>query len=335
MIIDAQYRFIKQIDEQPTATLANNAQRPETQYAMHLAEPTRSGNERATPRSKENKHRVPGEFARQPIKADECVSMLDTLVSAASGGTTVTKQSDNQVAKTTQTTNRSKKNTEARMPRVTANKALNEKLFKSTYKNASEQLRTPRNGILWQLSDKENASMINNDEDKNNTVQSAVTIPIIATMYTDSSASSFDKLLRYISTLDENESSSLVSYPENKTACTGSAGDLIPSVSSRASLLIEKNGLYGLPLNTTEISETFPERVLIAGLDADGRVLACALQLFDSGIEPIILAPFVFSSGGDDHRQGGLACLARCIGEERVIDDTGECIRLVSPLGFI
>ncbi len=60
------------------------------------------------------------------------------------------------------------------------------------------------------------------------------------------------------------------------------------------------------------------EKVFIAGIDIDMCVLKIAMDLFDMGIEPIVLTDCCASTAGLQAHLAGLAVLSRNIGADRL-----------------
>jgi len=60
-------------------------------------------------------------------------------------------------------------------------------------------------------------------------------------------------------------------------------------------------------------------RVHLCGIATDKAVLKCALDLFDGGIEPVVLAHATGSDAGPALHEAGLQILRRTIGERQVI----------------
>ncbi len=56
----------------------------------------------------------------------------------------------------------------------------------------------------------------------------------------------------------------------------------------------------------------------IAGIATDNCVLKCAVDLFEAGLRPVVLADFCASHAGPDHHQWGLAIIERFIGADQV-----------------
>ncbi len=86
-------------------------------------------------------------------------------------------------------------------------------------------------------------------------------------------------------------------------------------------LVFAKPGLCGLPSELTSyLSQHQIEQVAIAGIDTDMCVLKIAMDLFDEGIEPIVLTDCCASTAGLQAHLAGLAVLSRNIGAQRLQD---------------
>ncbi len=59
--------------------------------------------------------------------------------------------------------------------------------------------------------------------------------------------------------------------------------------------------------------------VHLCGIATDSCVLKCAVDLFEAGIEPVVLADCCASHGGPQCHQAGLMLLRRLIGEGQVV----------------
>ena len=70
----------------------------------------------------------------------------------------------------------------------------------------------------------------------------------------------------------------------------------------------------------TELKQNRVERVHLCGIATDNCVLKSAVDLFEAGLEPLVLAADCASHGGPECHATGLLLLARLIGVERVID---------------
>jgi nicotinamidase-related amidase len=83
--------------------------------------------------------------------------------------------------------------------------------------------------------------------------------------------------------------------------------------------VFDKHGLTGLPeaLAARLRSEAW-SRLSIAGADTDMCVLKIAMDMFDLGIEPVVLADCCASSAGLQAHLAGLAILSRNIGPHQL-----------------
>jgi len=61
-------------------------------------------------------------------------------------------------------------------------------------------------------------------------------------------------------------------------------------------------------------------RVYLCGIATDNCVLKTAVDLFEAGIEPVVLADACASHGGPECHEAGLMLLRRFIGEGQVVD---------------
>lgn len=60
-------------------------------------------------------------------------------------------------------------------------------------------------------------------------------------------------------------------------------------------------------------------RPLVVGIDTDSCVLACASELFDSGIAPVIKSDACASTGGPEMHDAGIALMRRMFGPGAVL----------------
>ena len=85
--------------------------------------------------------------------------------------------------------------------------------------------------------------------------------------------------------------------------------------------VFDKPGLTGLPASlATALKERGPETVAIVGIDTDMCVLKIAMDIFDRGIRPLVLADCCGSTAGLQAHLAGLAVLARNIGAGQLRD---------------
>lgn len=94
-------------------------------------------------------------------------------------------------------------------------------------------------------------------------------------------------------------------------------GELQPF--AQANLVFSKTGICGLPQElATYLHQQAVEQISIAGIDTDMCVLKMAMDLFDVGIEPIVLTDCCASTAGLQAHLAGLAVLSRNIGAQRL-----------------
>lgn len=128
---------------------------------------------------------------------------------------------------------------------------------------------------------------------------------VIATKFTNMPGSSFDSFLGWTGMMGEEEKA------------------LLPFVEEHADIIVNKCS-YSCVKNTNFIQsmlslcDGLPEEVTLVGVDTDACVLTTAIDLFEMGIRPIILADCVGSSGGEECHEAGMLILKRSIGKEQI-----------------
>jgi nicotinamidase-related amidase len=103
----------------------------------------------------------------------------------------------------------------------------------------------------------------------------------------------------------------------------GPETDLAPRMMRhvREERVFTKPGYAGLPDQLAAyLRHNEVERVTIVGIDTDMCVLKVALDIFDLGIEPIVLVDCCASTAGMQAHLAGLAVLSRNIGPEQLRD---------------
>lgn len=86
-------------------------------------------------------------------------------------------------------------------------------------------------------------------------------------------------------------------------------------------LVFSKPGLCGMSDSLVEyLRSQHIKRIFIVGIDTDMCVLKIAMDLFDIGIEPIVLTDCCASTAGLQAHLAGLAVLSRNIGAQRLRD---------------
>jgi nicotinamidase-related amidase len=79
--------------------------------------------------------------------------------------------------------------------------------------------------------------------------------------------------------------------------------------------VFEKHGLTGVPDALAErLRHDHIQQIAVLGIDTDMCVLKIAMDLFDAGIEPIILVDCCASTAGLQAHLAGLAIMSRNIG---------------------
>ena len=97
--------------------------------------------------------------------------------------------------------------------------------------------------------------------------------------------------------------------------------DIAPELNSftKPDCTFSKPGLCGLPDElATYLAEQQVKLIYVAGIDTDMCVLKIAMDLFDQGIEPIVLTDCCASTAGLQAHLAGLAVLSRNIGAQRL-----------------
>lgn len=97
--------------------------------------------------------------------------------------------------------------------------------------------------------------------------------------------------------------------------------DIAPELSDfvQPDSTFSKPGLCGLPNELADyLAQHQVKRVFVAGIDTDMCVLKIAMDLFDQGIEPIVLTDCCASTAGLQAHLAGLAVLSRNIGAQRL-----------------
>jgi nicotinamidase-related amidase len=110
--------------------------------------------------------------------------------------------------------------------------------------------------------------------------------------------------------------------------------DLAPRLAAfaRAERVFTKPGYAGLPDELAAyLRHNEVERLTIVGIDTDMCVLKVALDVFDLGIEPIVLVDCCASTAGMQAHLAGLAVLSRNIGPEQLRDAGLGDGRLAAP----
>ncbi|MHB1732032.1 MAG: isochorismatase family protein [Ferrimicrobium acidiphilum] len=74
---------------------------------------------------------------------------------------------------------------------------------------------------------------------------------------------------------------------------------------------------YGMP---DEFWQSRPDKLLIAGVEADASVAKVAMDAFDRGIEVYVSPDFLASAYGLAGLDTGVAVLAKVLGKQRVLD---------------
>jgi nicotinamidase-related amidase len=88
---------------------------------------------------------------------------------------------------------------------------------------------------------------------------------------------------------------------------------------ARRGTVFTKHGFTGLPDDlAAHLRRLDVKRLVLVGIDTDMCVLKCAMDLFDLGIEPVILTDCCASTAGLQAHFAGLAILSRNIGPHQL-----------------
>ena len=105
-------------------------------------------------------------------------------------------------------------------------------------------------------------------------------------------------------------------------ACVGPPEtDLAPELEPLAQPdnVYDKHGLTGLPDSLTQrLERDRIQQVAVVGIDTDMCVLKVSMDLFDAGIEPIVLVDCCASTAGLQAHLAGLAILSRNLGPHQL-----------------
>lgn len=136
-------------------------------------------------------------------------------------------------------------------------------------------------------------------------IEQNIYAPILFTRFINSSDSPYTRLLQWNGCHAEPE--------------TDLSADLAPYVQPQ--FVFSKPGLCGMPGELADyLSEHQIQQVAVVGIDTDMCVLKIAMDLFDQGIEPIVLTDCCASTAGLQAHLAGLAVLSRNIGAQRLKD---------------
>ena len=99
---------------------------------------------------------------------------------------------------------------------------------------------------------------------------------------------------------------------------------IVPEVEKYTDYIVEKTTYSGYNEQMKEVLKTLengnlPSQVFLSGMDTDGCVLATALDFFEDGIRPIVLANYCGSTGGKECHLAALKTLERPIGRNNIV----------------
>ena len=73
------------------------------------------------------------------------------------------------------------------------------------------------------------------------------------------------------------------------------------------------------PAFLADLRDNGIEEVAICGIDTDACVSACAVDLFENGIRPVLLSDACASHAGAEYHEAALRILARLIGKNQIV----------------
>ena len=73
------------------------------------------------------------------------------------------------------------------------------------------------------------------------------------------------------------------------------------------------------PVFLADLRDKGIEEVAICGIDTDACVSACAVDLFENGIRPVLLSEACASHAGAEYHEAALRILARLIGKRQIV----------------
>lgn len=96
--------------------------------------------------------------------------------------------------------------------------------------------------------------------------------------------------------------------------------DLIPTLAARACLTFDKSAYTAfVPAFCDFIGKRAITRIVLCGVATDGCVLKTAVDAFERGIQPIIVADACASHAGADLHSAGLLLASRFIGKRQIV----------------
>lgn len=134
-------------------------------------------------------------------------------------------------------------------------------------------------------------------------IQSRVYEPVLFTRFINTADSPYRRLLDW---------HALAERPET---------DLVTQLQAFAAAenVFDKHGLTGIPdALAAWLRDAHVDQVAVVGIDTDMCVLKVAMDLFDLGVEPIVLVDCCASTAGLQAHLAGLAILSRNIGPHQL-----------------
>lgn len=96
--------------------------------------------------------------------------------------------------------------------------------------------------------------------------------------------------------------------------------DVVKDIAKHANFIVEK-AIYSACVEDVKnlLTKNKIDEAYVAGIDTDCCVLKTAIDLFEIGISPIVLADYCASNGGERSHMAGITVLERNIGRQQII----------------
>ena len=100
---------------------------------------------------------------------------------------------------------------------------------------------------------------------------------------------------------------------------------IMPKIYDYSDYIVVKHDYYSAYTNEMveilkkENNQKLPENVFICGFDTECCVLKSAVDFFENGVRPLVLADYCFSTSGKKLHDAGLLVLTRLIADKNII----------------
>ena len=133
----------------------------------------------------------------------------------------------------------------------------------------------------------------------------------------------FDKVIasKYIN----RDNSNIEKFMNWKGLKDEESQELMPDIKKYADYIITKQDYFSAVIDETkeilriENNGEMPESIFICGLDTECCVLKTAVDFFEHGIRPLVLANYCFSTPGYEFHNAGILSLNSLIGDQNII----------------